>query len=157
MVSKLEGWEHTHPALPSRPAHTALLSRPMDPPRPHPVPHPPGPPPSSFRRRQKRFSEALWQVASAPPLRLAVADAAENEFLEAPRLCVIVYGDRVSSAFLRGVPPAGWLAGACMPGRRQHCAPARPWGGVTCACRLPSESCLPCVVRLLAVCVSGSV
>ncbi|KAG2438290.1 hypothetical protein HYH02_010988 [Chlamydomonas schloesseri] len=39
------------------------------------------------------YSEALWKVASAGPLRLPLADS-EDEFLASPRLCIVCYGNQ---------------------------------------------------------------
>ncbi|EFJ40270.1 hypothetical protein VOLCADRAFT_120010 [Volvox carteri f. nagariensis] len=41
----------------------------------------------------RQYSDALWQVATAGPLRLPLADA-EDEFLTNPRLCIVVYGNQ---------------------------------------------------------------
>ncbi|GLI70134.1 hypothetical protein VaNZ11_014942 [Volvox africanus] len=41
----------------------------------------------------RQYAEALWHVATAGPLRLALADA-EDEFLTHPRLCIVVYGNQ---------------------------------------------------------------
>ncbi|GFR40315.1 hypothetical protein Agub_g851, partial [Astrephomene gubernaculifera] len=41
----------------------------------------------------RQYADALWQVATAGPLRLPLADA-EDEFLTNPRLCIVVYGNQ---------------------------------------------------------------
>ncbi|KXZ49657.1 hypothetical protein GPECTOR_20g514 [Gonium pectorale] len=42
---------------------------------------------------RRMYADALWQVASAGPLRLPLADS-EDEFLAHPRLCIVVYGNQ---------------------------------------------------------------